>query len=257
MKTVIALGDMHCGHVAGLTHPDWQTNSKFQIGKMQRDAWDIYKKTVSKYKKPDLLIANGDLIDGKGNKSSGTELITSDMFEQVEMAYEALKIWNAKRIIITYGTAYHVSPDGEDFENLLVNKLGCEIHSHAFPKVDNVIFDIKHHIGSSSIPWSRGTSISKERIQNMLWHEQEQQPKAQVFIRSHCHYYYQTIGYTNKIWTALTLPALQLAHTKYGARRCSGTINWGIVAFNVKGNNFSFTPEIFNLSSTKKQVIQI
>lgn len=247
---------MHCGHKAGLTHPDWH-DTRGNISKLQKETWNTYKGLVKKYKSPDLLIVNGDSFDGKGTKSGGTELITTDMFEQVDIAYEALKIWNAKRVILTYGTAYHVSPDGEDFELALAEKLGGEIHSHAFPKVDNIVFDVKHHIGSSSVPWSRSTAVSKERIQNMLWHEQEQQPKAQIFCRSHVHYYSQTIGYTNKMWTALTLPALQLAHTKYGARRCSGTINWGLVAFEVNGSNFSFTPEIYNLNSTRKQVIKI
>lgn len=255
MKTVVALGDLHCGHIAGLTPPDWQSSKG--IGKSQKEAWKHYLGFINKYKSPDLLIVNGDALDGKGTRSGGTELITNDMFEQVEMAYEALKLWKAKKIVLTYGTAYHVSPDGEDFELSLSEKLGGEIHSHAFIDVDNITIDVKHHVGSSSIPWSRGTAVSRERIQNMLWAEQGQQPKSDIILRSHVHYYSQTNGYTNKYWSALTLPALQLAHTKYGARRCSGTINWGIMLIHVNKDDFWFIPDVINLKTTKKQSIKI
>jgi len=248
---IVALGDLHAGHRAGLTPPAWQTH---KWRKLQRELWGAYEEIVERIGPPiDLLIANGDLIDGRGERSGGTELITSDLNAQVEMAVEALKVWEAKKIVISYGTSYHVGRL-VDFEQQIAWLLGAEIHSHPFIKVEDVVFDVKHKVGRSSIPHGRGTPLARERLWNVLWAEREAQPKADILLRSHTHYF-TYIGEAD--WLAMILPALQAAKTKYGARECSNTVDWGLVEFRVEGGAFTWKAHIKRLKTTKTKIIQV
>lgn len=126
---------------------------------------------------------------------------------------------------MTYGTPYHTG-DAEDYESALADKLGCEVKAHLWLDVDGCVLDCKHHVGGSSVPHGRHTAVARERLWNLLWEERALQPRAQLVARSHVHYH----AYSGAPgWVAMTLPALQAAHTKYGARRCAGTVDWGIV----------------------------
>lgn len=257
MKKVVALGDMHCGHIAGLCPPGWHLSAErnAKARKMQTQTWAAYRKLISKHQDVDVLIVNGDSIDGKGGRSGGTELITTDLFEQADMAVRCIQPWNANKVVMTYGTGYHTDTgSGEDVEKKIAESVDAEIHSHCTLDVESVNFNVKHHIGSSSIPWGRHTAISRERIQNMLWNDIDQQPRGDVFLRSHVHYCNFCGGAK---WLGMTLPALQGPHTKFGARRCSGAVDWGIAVFLVDdGRLVDWQIESHTFSSYKMEVIK-
>jgi len=256
-KRVVALGDFHCGHYAGLTPPGWHVSASRnkKIKSMQSEMWRNYLGFIKESPSPDLLIVNGDLIDGKGGRSGGTELITCDLMEQAEMAAECVKPWNARKVVMTYGTPYHVAADGEDVEKYTAALCGAEIHGHCFPEVEGVVFDVKHKLGSSQIPWSRHTAVARERYQNLFWKELGNgQPQANVILRSHVHFF-GYCGGTN--WLAITLPALQSPKTKFGGRQCSGTVDWGCVQFDV-GNGVvqDWRANITTISACREKVIK-
>ena len=256
-KTVIALGDLHCGHRAGLTPPENMSdiNAFKKTCKLQCEMWARYISLVKQYYKPDLVIANGDMIDGKGDKSGGTELWSTDRLQQSEAAVKSLKAWNAKKYVLTYGTAYHVSKDGEDFESLIADKLNCKIHNHAQINVNGIIFDVKHHVGSSSVPHGKHTAIARERLQNLLWVDAESCTKANIVIRSHVHYFNYCGGGD---WLGMTLPALQAPCTKYGMRRCSNVGDWGIVIFHISDKGeYTWKSELARLETARSELIKL
>lgn len=232
-KRVVAIGDLHSGHAAGLTPPSWWASRKREgwqtIRKLQAAYWREYCRLVALYSPCDLLIVNGDGIDGKGERSGGTELLTSDRREQVDMASACIKPWRAAKICMTYGTGYHVGRE-EDWEHILADKVGADIRSHLWVDINGCTFDVKHKVGSSSIPHGRYTALARSRLWNMLWAARKLQPAARVVLRSHVHYHAHC-GDAHGV--AMTLPALQAAHTKYGARECEGTVDWGIVVFDI------------------------
>lgn len=230
---VVALGDLHCGHHAGLTPPSWWVSKsvKPSVHEMQKQCWQWYAKQAKRVGHVDVLICNGDAIDGKGDRSGGTEQLAPDMLDQCDMAVDCLNTWNADRCLMTCGTSYHTdSKTGEEMERLVAKALNAEIHSHYYADLCGVIFDLRHSIGGSSIPHGRGTALAKEKLWNILWAEREQVPKAQVVIRSHVHYH-SFIGGPG--WLAMTLPALQAPGSKFGAKMCSGVVDFGFVEFDI------------------------
>lgn len=239
VKKLVVIADMHCGHRAGLTPPNWQYsgdleegNDRYKYMLTQREMWEAYTALIRKHKPIDILVVNGDAIDGKGERSGGTEQITASMLEQVEIAKECIDICEAKNIVVVYGTPYHASPSGEDFELTLAKQINASaIGSHEWVDISGVVFDFKHKIASSTVPYSRATAVMKEQLWNLLWSERELQPKADVIVRSHVHYGIAVKDATGKL--AMTTPALQGFSTKYGARQCSGLVDHGITWFDI------------------------
>jgi hypothetical protein len=258
-KRVLIISDLHCGHLAGLTPSKWQLSirgdhdwDKFAI--LQRELWDNYTRVVRYLGNVDLLIVNGDLIDGRGERSGSTELITTDRHKQCDMAVAALNIIKTKNTVITYGTPYHTG-EQEDFEKDVAKEIGAsKIGSHEWIDVNGVIFDCKHHVSSSNNPYNRSVSVAKDRLWNVLWAEHEEQPKADIIIRSHVHYH-EYCGGSN--WLAMTTPSLQGMGSKFGSRKCSGHVDFGVIHFDVDSDgSYTWQSHILRIPSQKAQTLK-
>ena len=248
MTRVVIISDLHCGHRAGICCPGWMTPESAPgvlgtFAKQQRAMWAWYSATLASLQPIDVLIVNGDAFDGKGGRSGGGELITTDMVGQTKIAAACINEAKAKTVRLCAGTPYHCAPDGEDWEEYLgalVN--AASLDGHLFTEIDGVVFDVKHKVGGSGIPHGRHTAISKERLWNLLWHERGGAPKANVFIRSHVHYH-EFSG--NPTHLAMTTPALQGFGSKYGERQCSGVVDIGFVHFDVEDGAWSWQAHLF------------
>jgi len=245
---MVVLSDEHCGHISGLTHPDYQ--GKFindeiskhdKLTRNQKEHWNFFETSIrnlQKEKKIDILVNNGDMIDGDGWRSGGTELLTTDRNLQIKMAQKVVETVNASNNVIIAGTGYHTG-DKEDWEETLASRLNdgkykCKFENHSWLDINKRVFDIKHHCGSSGVPHGRYTAIAKESIWAKLWGEAELIPKpVHYLIRSHVHYF-SMIDDGNII--AMTTPALQGFGSKFGARRCSGIPSVGFISFDIKAN---------------------
>jgi len=265
-KRGIVVSDLHCGHACGLTPPAWQTKEvngtttkHNKWARLQRQLWDHYKRMIDELGPFHFGLYVGDGIDGTGRKSGGTELITTDREEQSDMAIECLNavLLNARRgfeWVGVYGTGYHTGND-EDWENRIAERAGFKkIGAHEWVDVNGCVFDLKHKIGSSTIPHGRHTATAKERMWNILWnHEDALQPDANVFLRGHVHYHAFCGG---PGWVAMTLPALQGMGTKYGARQCTGLVDWGVTVFDVADDGaFDWHAETVKIESQKAKAV--
>jgi hypothetical protein len=253
---------LHCGSQVGLTPPPYQykllnkdvsKRNKYAI--LQRDCWSFYKQTITNLQPIDILVINGDCIDGKGLKSGGTELITSDRHQQCAMAEYCINYTRASKKIISYGTSYHVGTE-EDWESDIVKSVHADkIGSHEWLDINGLVFDIKHHISSSSVPYSRHTALAKEKVWNALWAEQKDQPNADIIIRSHTHYF-DYCG--NAQYLAIITPALQAMGSKYGSRICSGIVDFGLIHFDVDSKGgYEWDYHIAHLVSQKAKTLKL
>lgn len=227
MKRIIIVSDFHCGHRLGLTLSDIdEGNHKYKRHKEIRNAIsEWFKKEVRENGPYDMCIANGDLIDGKGTRSGGIEQLMPDRNDQKEEAVNIIRYIDASENFIVRGTPYHVGNE-ENWEDIIADTLNCTVHDRLFIEIEGVVFDVRHKIGSSSVPHGRATALLKEGLWNTLWSEEGVQPKAQVIIRSHVHYcvYAGTPGHVY-----ITTPSLQGLGSTYGARQCSGTVHTGFL----------------------------
>ena len=254
-KRLVVISDLHCGNRIGLTPTDWQWDEKNEVRKpfaiIQKKMWNWYIEEMKKLQPIDILIINGDALDGKGERSGGTELLESDRHLQVDMAKECVQVAIAKEIIVMKGTAYHVGDD-EDYEGVLADLLGTK---HYHDHLDNLIinglkFDVRHHVGGTQVPYARHTAINRDLVWNMLKSIEYNESPADVIIRSHVHFFAQSSSFGK--YTFIT-PALQGPGSKYGATRCSGMVDIGFLSFDIKNKDeFGWTRHIMQQKFMRK-----
>jgi len=252
-KKIAVLSDFHCGHRVGLTPTGWlpekDENGEIPLwAQINKAHWTWYAREIARNGPYDIVFVNGDLVDGKGKKSGSTELLAPDMEDQADMATKIIRMVPKSKnckIVITRGTPYHVSSsDGEDWENIIAERVGATVTDHAWVEV----------AGSSSLPHSRHTGVAKDRLWNSILAAEGEQTKADVLIRSHVHYHNFAGG---PDWIAMTTPALQGAGSKFGARRCSGKVDFGFITFTVDKGTFSWKQHIAKLVEQKAPLLKL
>lgn len=235
-KRAIFASDSHCGHKVGLTPPEYFYHGK--VGEVQATLWDFWVERIEKWKPFDIAIIDGDLVDGKGERSGGTELYTTDRLEQAHIAYECFKQIGADKYRIVAGTPYH-SGVNEDFEKAVVlefqkNGHDCgELQDHGYYEINGKNIDVKHYIANSSVHHGRATPVLKDLDANTFWNLADVEPKADIAIRAHVHK--SLLAYQDERF-GFVLPSLQGLGTKFGARRCSGVVEFGFLVIDIPDN---------------------
>lgn len=265
MKTILIISDMHCGHIFGLTHPQWQASAPPEADRsitkpieIRKALWAWFDRELRQLDRPDVLIVNGDAIEGKGERSGSTEVMTADRAEQADMAVTVIRHVKARRIFMTYGTASHTGKE-EDWEKNICSDVGAtKIESEGHYSVNGLQIACKHFIGNSSSPVSRMTAMSSAQVKQALWAMRDQQPLANLIVRSHIHRCYGLIE-PGSNWQGWTTPGLQGLGTKYGARQCDGLpIDFGFLVVRVESvNKWSVEPHVAPLEMQKAEVIRI
>lgn len=255
-KRILAMGDFHSGHVLGLTPPKYYQSDTYPFSQHQRALWQFYTKTLNSIGEVDVIIINGDMIDGNGYRSGGSEQIFTSEIKQTEIATEVVRYTMQKlkcnKVFMTYGTAYHTGTCN-DFEDIIASNVGATIDDQLFLEIGGQTFDVKHHTtGGRGTPGNYGSHAAKKEsvvnsVVSLLGHE----PKADITIRSHVHIYRCDKDAHGAV---MTLPCLQWAGTKYGARRCFGHVDMGVMLMEVTKDNFIDIPILAKLDLQKKQL---
>jgi len=249
-KRMVILADIHAGHEYSLTPPSYQRSSATKTGRFERKLWSFYTNALDSLKPIDICAVPGDGIEGKGERSGGVELLTPDRHDQVRMAAEAIAYSEAPVIRLFYGTRYHVGKE-EDFESVLVDSLkdrDVTIQGHGFFRINGRAVDIKHKVVGSSIPHGRMTPLAKAVLWNKVWASEGRQPKGEIFIRAHVHYY-AYCGGTD--WVAIACPALTY-NSHFGVRECEGVVDVGMLVFDFdEDGGYTWHPIIADFAELK------
>ena len=230
-KKLLVLGDLHAGSWCGLTPPQWDTSPGMSEASkkrydFRRELWDWYNKTLKIVGKVDAALVNGDLVDGGGRRSGGSEVIIPTQ-DQGEAAAYSCGLIQTKKYHLTFGTGYHTG-DEVDSEYFIAQKLGGDIKDRQFLKINGNIIRAVHHAGGSSIPHGIHTYPARVAISNKLKSLTGDEPEANILLFSHRHQFSYEGDATR---FSMRLPALQGPMSKFG-RRCEGGYSMGMVVFN-------------------------
>lgn len=238
-KKVVVLSDGHAGSRVGLTHPRWwredykESEDLFlnNCYKVQKEVWNWYVKELKSLGDIDILIYNGDAIDGAGIKSGGIDLAHNSIDVQKEIACHSILVSGAKKYIMIAGTDYHTGASS-DAEMDIAKFLDGEFYEEGFFDINGVLIDIRHFIGGRALtttPSGLKRMINEDLIKVM---RDEKKGKADIYIRSHIHKYEDVPGFI--IGTrAFTTPALQARGSRFGMRKCSGIYDMGFMSFDI------------------------
>lgn len=243
MTRLLAFADTHVGHYCGLTPPPYQIEpaalddprSKYLINaaKLWR-WWDTKIHKVMDEKPIDIAIFDGDALEGKGERSGGCELITTDRERQAEMFASIIHGLNIKRLFMAYGTSAHGGKE-EDWERVAAEKAGAEsIGAEIHLDINDLIIEAKHTMSNTKSPISMYTPMQRERLIQSLWAEYGQQPNANIIIRAHTHRCL-VMEDPNVEKFVVSLPGLQGLGSKYGSREYGGLpVSFGFVIIDIE-----------------------
>ena len=198
---------------------------------------------------------NGDCIEGTQSRQGGAELIMTDRNVQSEMAVISILKFQAKKILMAYGTGYHTGEWAEDFEYNIAQDVDAEIAGKLYFNVEGLTFDVRHFLGNSTVPHGRATPIMKEMSWALMQDALDAGPKVDVLVRSHVHnhIYIEQPGRT-----MFTTPALQLSRGRFGSRQCTGETHWGAIRLTVDNGKIVGKDAICKiLRGNKPKIIKI
>lgn len=232
---MVAMGDTHCGHMCGLTPPNWQNSRRGEEWKKlirgQKQLWSAYVDALNDVRniggQVNVLLVMGDLIDGRSEKSHAWECWWPDGKEQRGMAMRCLREANAETVRAVRGSPYHVGRS-ERWEDLIIEALGGTIESQQYIDVNGLIFNLKHKTGNrSSVPHGRFTPLARADLWDELKGSRGTAPKSDIILRAHCHHY-GMIGTSRS--QGYFVPALQ-GFTGYGEESNEGDVDFGLLQF--------------------------
>ena len=184
--------------------------------------WSCWTDFVKKCPPIDLLIVNGDLIEGENPSRRDTmDAVTDNFLTQGKMAEETLGLLlpKVKKWYLVRGTAYH---DGKHFETLesVAKNLGAEQWSaHRYTgyvleaKWNGLSINATHHQTTGAI--YPGTLASRTTLMAAAAERLGKLVPADLIIRSHVHFKF--IGQSYGKWFIST-PAWKLV-TPYAIKK--------------------------------------
>lgn len=202
-KLLLVISDLHVGSTVGLCPRDGLMGddgvriqpSRFQIGLC--DAFDnLIQKTIAiKRVSKRALIVNGDCIDGFHHNT--VAVMTNNIDRQEAGAVEILSGISKyfDKIYINRGTEAHVQQSAQSEERIgrAIGAEKDEIGNHSawqlWLDVDGVVFNVAHHISTTSSSAYESSAVMRELVAAMVEAGQWGQQVPHVMIRSHRHRY--------------------------------------------------------------------
>jgi hypothetical protein len=229
LRTAVIISDIHDGNINAVCTPLAAKYIKHKRKRiLQKKLYEAWVWCSQQLTKPeiDLLIINGDAIDGSNNKDLGSEVWTTSMVDQINDCTKLITDhYKFKNVIVTTGSGYHVKRGADPFEEILAEKLaryetegdiGRYLRHEILPKyftkkegttrVDgalyrytdykwrfkalNEVFSVTHHVSHSKVEFYRSTPLAREMVTAELdasKYSPDERPT--ILIRSHTHYY--------------------------------------------------------------------
>lgn len=194
--SLVALGDIHAGSRAAVCIPDQQLagGGSFRYSAAQRALYEAWCGLAKEWSEPDLLVCNGDAIEGQARKESGVPCWSTDLDDQIECAASLLKLYKARKYYMVDGTGYHVDAGGKSLEHHIGERIraekigiaGARSDDELFLKIDGVTFHFAHHI-SIGTGWYKTTPLARELVFALL--NESDKHRVDIVCRSHVHYF--------------------------------------------------------------------
>lgn len=207
MKRVVAIGDLHVGSLVALAGPEADRPGDSFRG-IRRRLFAAWREAIKHAGRPDVLVVNGDLVEGQNRKGGGIGVWSCDLLEQADHCCELLRMWRAKRIVVVRGSPYHVEAghSGVQVEEYIGRRLNAvENDGQAsawewYLDVEGVCFHVSHRIAVSRVFHYQSTPTARQllqaRLNDRLRHLVNScGRKIQIVLRGHAHYY-NTVGYS-------------------------------------------------------------
>ena len=175
--------------------------NKIVANRVQKELFKCWKELVKEWSRPDVLVLNGDIIDGIQASNAGVEVWTADLDEQLDAATQLIEMIKPRKTYVVAGTNYHVSTKGRKQERTLAANFGSKLYVDLPLDFEGHKMHFAHHIGRSAVFHYRTTPLAREMLIAKL--NEHKTHRFEWLVRSHVHYFVQIRYGTHG---AMTLP---------------------------------------------------
>jgi hypothetical protein len=189
-KTIGVISDPHCGSHYGVLSP---RSEDYKLKPGQRYLHKCLMWLAKNWPPLDLLIWNGDLVDGDQYKSKHAGLHTSILGEQWDIAIEVVedfaKINKPRKMVRIDGTPYHEGFDraGKVFDEHFKEYPSAYVGDILDLKLEGgAILNVKHQPEGGGGMY-KGMILDREVLWTIVDEATNGAPKATHIIRSHLH----------------------------------------------------------------------
>ena len=215
-KRLVILNDVHAGSKFAAVPERWKLRDYGYAPSTEANQWiyERYEGWVEEFKKPDILILAGDMVDGHAHINYGTE-VWGDGYEQYKLACYLVSKLEAKEIYVIFGSKYHVQLMGTPVEQFMAQALKAKGMGWRLRReLGGSIVSVAHHIGVSMTTWQyRTTALARELVLDRLQNEDK---TANLLVRGHAHYFVYA-GFSHQL--GIINPGFQ-GQTPFGAMKC-------------------------------------
>jgi hypothetical protein len=246
---MVAIGDTHVGNEGAIMPEEVNSedicegrNRRYFPNKIQKILLGKWYEMCDTYPKPDVLIINGDLVDGKNYKDTGLGTWTTDSLLQAKALSDLVKILKPRKIIATSGSAYH-SDRNPNIDRIATELCGGTFKGgYASLKIGNQRIYAQHKVTVSKSSWQyRTTPIARALVLAAL--QESDFGHYNIVLKSHAHYFTYA-GFTNAL--AMILPCWK-AYDQFGDTNIEfNSPAIGYVAFSFNGDDFSFDHHVMH-----------
>jgi len=201
-KIIAVVSDLHVGSSIGLcaSKLDLADGGVYQPSKFQQELYKGWIKFIQHVDKlpadKKVLVVNGDLVDGDHHGT--VSIVTNNIEVQEEAAIQLLKpaAKNFDAAYVVRGTEAHTQPGAQSDERIakgigasLDESTGQYSRWQLWLDVDGVVFNVAHHIGTTSSAAYESSAVMREMVAALVEAGQWEQRLPDVLIRSHRHRY--------------------------------------------------------------------
>jgi len=217
-KNIVILSDIHNGSTTAICSPQpyiSDLDTTFKPNKLQKALWEIWESIPDGLtkKKSDLVVINGEPVDGANKKGLGQQSWTTNLWDQAEDFKKCMKVHKYDNILFNRGSGYHVQIDGTNIEEIIAKNMNAMKYrayggegatdNYSFVECYGKMFNFTHHVGFNKWAAYRTTALAREMAG--MHFEKDKLHKADVIVRSHVHYFVHiqfvnTHGCTTPAW---------------------------------------------------------
>ena len=235
-KSLVVINDLHAGSKYAAIPEGWKMKDGLIAPTCEANHWlyECYIDWAKEFKKPDILVVNGDAVDGHQHLNYGAEVWSTDGYDQYLLAKHLIELYDAKELYVVFGTPYHVAWAGTPVEQFIAESLhakGCGWSVVQEWLGRKCVFS--HHISVSASNWQyRTTPLARELVMDRLeWGTES----AQLAVYSHAHYFC-AVQFSDSL--AIISPGFQ-GQTPYMARKMPRVRSKiGMIAIELPSLNF-------------------
>jgi len=211
MKRILAVGDLHVGSLVSVMPDevyveatDTARANKIEANPIQKALYAAWQAMLDDIGKVDACFVLGDSIDGPNRKSTGFELWTSNLNQQVTTAADLLAMIKTRKYYGIQGSFYHVG-ENTSSDLAVLTMLHGTFGTDLAVTVGPHRIHLAHQIGVSSSPISKATALQGEIVGAHL--NKDAFGDFDLIVRAHRH----ESGYVQNAWgRALVVPGWKL-----------------------------------------------